>query len=315
MPEPAIRLPHSKGIALEITPLGTPLPLMGRVRGVCAAEASPRETTSLYSGHIRPDANVCTSDLSAQTLVELEQQLRTAVQSGNDRMLLGLFAQPAFEESSGVLGAIAVGAGRAGTYQLMQFPISRFSGIPLPADSRIRFADPGRWFGGGMESRLFTISVGETKKYFSWDAHNPAGKTAHDFYHVNQKGMFNVFGASDHHGLAGAALIQAKQLRYLKIGGRVFLVVGVIVDTAQMGGAVVESYEKRSAAPVAAQTVRTVGGWAAAWAGAKAGMAVGALAGVETGPGMVLTAIGGGFVGGMAGYFGADWIADFVYEN
>ena len=35
-------------------------------------------------------------------------------------------------------------------------------------------------------------------------------------------------------------------------------------------------------------------------------MAIGGLAGVETGPGMVLTAIGGGFVGGMAGYFGAD---------
>lgn len=43
-------------------------------------------------------------------------------------------------------------------------------------------------------------------------------------------------------------------------------------------------------------------------------MAVGALAGVEAGPGMVLTAIGGGIAGGAAGYMGADWIADWIYE-
>jgi hypothetical protein len=44
-------------------------------------------------------------------------------------------------------------------------------------------------------------------------------------------------------------------------------------------------------------------------------MALGGLAGVETGPGMVLTAIGGGLIGGTAGYFGADWIADWIYED
>ena len=39
------------------------------------------------------------------------------------------------------------------------------------------------------------------------------------------------------------------------------------------------------------------------------------MAGVETGPGMVLTAIGGGIAGGIAGYMGADWIADWIYED
>lgn len=315
MPEPAIRLPPHKGLALEVTPLSRPMPLIGRVRGITASETSPTKTSSLYSGYLRPDENVCSSDLSANDLIELERQLRTAVQSGNERTLLGLFAEPALESSSGALGALAAGAGRAGTYQLMQFPISRFNGIALPPQSSIRFADPSRSFQGGMESRLFTISVEQTNKYFSWDAHDPVGKTVHDFYHVNQKGMFNVAGASNHGSLSGAALIQAKQLRYLKIGGRVFLVVGVIVDTAQMAGATVESFEKGTPKPAAAQAIRTAGGWAMAWAGAKAGMVVGGMAGVETGPGMVLTAIGGGFVGGMAGYFGADWIADFIYEN
>lgn len=127
--------------------------------------------------------------------------------------------------------------------------------------------------------------------------------------------MYKLFGHADHASLTGTQLVQAKQLRYLKIGGRVFLVVGVVVDTVQMGGAAVESYEQGSAKPLAAQTVRTVGGWTAAWAGAKAGVALGGLAGVETGPGLVLTAIGGGLIGGTAGYFGADWIADWIYGD
>jgi hypothetical protein len=34
--------------------------------------------------------------------------------------------------------------------------------------------------------------------------------------------MFATFGHGNHAPLTGAQLIQAKQLRYLKIGGRVF---------------------------------------------------------------------------------------------
>jgi hypothetical protein len=94
--------------------------------------------------------------------------------------------------------------------------------------------------------------------------------------------MFNVFNQSDHAALSGAALIQAKQLRYLKIGGRVFLIAGVIVDTVQMGAAGYQSYKTGSVKPIAAQSIRTAGGWALACLG---------------------------------GYFGADWIADFIYKN
>lgn len=39
------------------------------------------------------------------------------------------------------------------------------------------------------------------------------------------------------------------------------------------------------------------------------------MAGVETGPGVVLTAIGGGLVGGVAGYFGGNWIADWLFDD
>lgn len=30
---------------------------------------------------------------------------------------------------------------------------------------------------------------------------------------------------------------------------------------------------------------------------------------------MLLTAIGGGLIGGVAGHFGGHWIADFIYEE
>ena len=197
----------------------------------------------------------------------------------------------------------------------MRFPIGRLNGVALPAGSSVRFADPTRWFRGAMETRLFTVSVSGTNKYYAWDAHVPVGNHPHNFYHVNQKGMHAVFGHSNHANLGGAQLVQAKQLRYLKVGGRVFLVVGVIVDTVQLGSAAIESVEQGSGRPLAAQTVRTAGSWAMAWAGAKGGFLLGGALGVETGPGLVLTAIGGGIVGGIAGYLGADWIADFIYED
>jgi|GEM_PF-4562862 len=166
-----------------------------------------------------------------------------------------------------------------------------------------------------MESRLFTISKSGVNKFYSWDAHVPVGNHPHNYYHVNQKGMHNIFGTSNHANLGGAQLVQAKQLRYLKIGGRVFLVVGVIVDTIQLGTATAESIENNSAKPIVAQSIRTTGSWTAAWVGAKGGFLVGAALGIESGPGLVLTAIGGGIVGGLGGYLGADWIADFIYED
>jgi hypothetical protein len=333
---------RNKKIAVKITPLSAPT-AVGRVCGTCAAEATPQGETELVSGFVRLQdwvrTGMDTGSPSQSDLLALERQMRDAALSGSDRYFLRLAAAPAFEESAGNLipfagptaavqpprtgdrssvGGPLLGRGLPGgsIYQFIRFPITRFNGIALPPEATIRFADPGRWFGPGMESRLFTISIEGTTKYYSWDAHVPVGKTPHDFYHVNQKGMFNVFKQSDHAPLTRSALFRAKQLRYLKIGGRIFLVVGVIFDGNQLGAAGVESYQQKSIKPVAAQAVRTAGSWAAAWAGAKAGVAVGSLAGVETGPGMVLTAIGGGIIGGVAGYYwGANWVADWIQKN
>ena len=42
---------------------------------------------------------------------------------------------------------------------------------------------------------------------------------------------------------------------------------------------------------------------------------MGALLGVETGPGLIITGAIGALVGGVLGYMGADWFADWIDDN
>ncbi len=215
------------------------------------------------------------------------------------------------------------GALKSGIYQLGTFPISTWKGVSLPPGTRIRFADPafrgrGPWWSLPEDTRLISIfdPTKANKKYYAWDAHFPAGSTPHDFYHVNQQGMSKgLFGQSDHSPIPAGELGAAKGLRYVRIGGRVLLVVGVAIDAYQMGVSINESIERGTPAPAVAQAVRTIGGWAGAWAGAKLACVGGAAATVETGPGALLGCIAGGAIGGFAGYFAADWIADLISEN
>jgi hypothetical protein len=82
-----------------------------------------------------------------------------------------------------------------------------------------------------------------------------------------------------------------------------------------LGKAGVQSYEQSTVKPIAAESIRQLGGWAAAVAGMKLGTAAGAAFGIATGPGVVIAAGAGALIGGVAGYFGFDWIADQIYEN
>ena len=314
-------------VRVELVTLDSFQQLPGRISDISCGEATPVKSLPVnnnVSMILRPK-NLSTGSLSQEDLKQFEFDLRRAAISTNERFLLGMNATPTLEASPGnfvslyqpssTLASTLPAVGRGGIYQLMQFPIGRLNGVALPTGSSIRFADPTRWFSGALESRLFTVSKAGSNKFYAWDAHLPVGNHPHNYYHVNQGGMHSVFGHSNHSNLGGAQLVQAKQLRYLKIGGRVFLVVGVLVDTYQLTSAAADSVEQGNASPLVAQTVRTTGSWAMAWAGAKAGVLIGGALGVETGPGMVLTAIGGGIVGGFAGYLGADWIADFIYED
>jgi len=214
--------------------------------------------------------------------------------------------------------AAVSGVWRSGIFQLGTFPISQFSGTSLPSGSRVRFADPAfgaQWrFRSGMpaDTRFMTIYSTTNKRFYSWDAHAPVGSTPHDFYHVNQKGMHGLFGHSDHAPIPASQLSAARGMRWVRIGGRVFLVLGVAVDAALLTRSAVQSVEQGSGRPLAAQALRTIGSWGGAWAGAKLLCVGGAAATIETGPGAVLGCVAGGVIGGFAGYFGADWIADMI---
>lgn len=91
--------------------------------------------------------------------------------------------------------------------------------------------------------------------------------------------------------------------------------VGIVMSAYDLGKAGAQSYQQRSARPIAAEAVRQGGSWAAAWAGMKLGALTGGVVGIETGPGAIVTAAAGGLIGGIAGYFGADWIADKISPN
>jgi hypothetical protein len=97
--------------------------------------------------------------------------------------------------------------------------------------------------------------------------------------------------------------------------GRVFMVAGIVFTAVDITRATSQSIDQRSGKPIAAETVRQVGGWGSAIAGAKIGALTGAAFGIETGPGAVITGAIGAVIFGAAGYFGADWIADHISEN
>lgn len=92
-------------------------------------------------------------------------------------------------------------------------------------------------------------------------------------------------------------------------------IVGFVVTAVDLTNATQKSVQQNSVKPIAAEGIRQAGGWTMAWAGAKLGAAGGALVGIETGPGALITGAVGAVVGGVAGYWGFDWIADHIDSN
>jgi hypothetical protein len=216
-----LSIPAGRTLSVRITPLQSVQTLQGRVFGLSAREASVLAETDQINQTmcLDPARRMSPAHCPIQSdLLALESILRKTAMSVEGQMLLSLNAQPVIEDGSGkylpfapqppadtgtsagdVLGLVR----GAGLYQLMSFPVARFNGVALPPGMSIRFADAGRWFQtGAMESRMFTIST-NGKQYYAWDAHSPVGNTPHDFYHVNQRGMYNLFGHSNHAPLIG----------------------------------------------------------------------------------------------------------------
>lgn len=98
-------------------------------------------------------------------------------------------------------------------------------------------------------------------------------------------------------------------------GARVIQVLGIAFTAYDLTTAGQESIRIGNAKPISAEVIRQAGGWGAAWAGFKVGGAAGAALGIETGPGAFVSGLIGGIVVGTAGYYGADWVADHIYEN
>lgn len=93
-------------------------------------------------------------------------------------------------------------------------------------------------------------------------------------------------------------------------------VIGIAFTAYDLALATEKSIEIKSVKPISAEIIRQAGGWGAARAGFAIGGAAGAAAGVETGPGLLLTGLIGGIIFGVGGYYGASWaIADDIYKK
>jgi LysM repeat protein/outer membrane lipoprotein SlyB len=97
--------------------------------------------------------------------------------------------------------------------------------------------------------------------------------------------------------------------------GRVLTVVGIVLTVKDVADATQRSVNRNSYKPLAAETVRQVGGWGGAIAGGKIGFWVGAAFGIETGPGAIITGAIGAIVFGAIGYFAADKLASWIEDD
>jgi LysM repeat protein len=111
---------------------------------------------------------------------------------------------------------------------------------------------------------------------------------------------------------AEAAARELKILGAMSRGAKVLGVVGVVFTVYDLGSAGVESVQKNSVRPLAAEAVRQVGGWGGAWIGFKIGAAGGAAVGIETGPGALLSGLVGGLIFGYIGYKAGDAVANKI---
>jgi len=107
---------------------------------------------------------------------------------------------------------------------------------------------------------------------------------------------------------SSASMGVTRGLRYVQA-------IGFAITAYDISMATKISIETKSAKPITAETIRQAGGWGSAVTGMKIGGMLGAAVGIETGPGAIVTGAVGAFIFGAAGYFGADWIADYIYEN
>jgi len=88
------------------------------------------------------------------------------------------------------------------------------------------------------------------------------------------------------------------------------------VTAYKLTSATLLSVEEGTPAPLVAEAIRQGGGWGGAVAGAEVIGLAAARAGLRFGPAATIgLGLVGGLIGGALGYFGSDWLADYVHEN
>lgn len=84
--------------------------------------------------------------------------------------------------------------------------------------------------------------------------------------------------------------------------------VSIVITVYDLEQAGVTSFSTHSIRPFGKEVGHDIGGWGGAIAGAKLFAMGGAAVGIETGPGAIVTAAVGGVLGGIIGFFAADWV-------
>ena len=97
--------------------------------------------------------------------------------------------------------------------------------------------------------------------------------------------------------------------------GRVLGWLGIALTVKDLAEDTQRSFAENSPRPIIAGAIKAAGGWGGAFIGFQGGVELGSLLGIETGPGAILTALGGGVIGGFLGYFAVDDIASTIDQN
>lgn len=193
-------------------------------------------------------------------------------------------------------GAVPLAAG-PGVASVARIPVPGTNGLAVELSPR------GFVPQGGSTSTVFIQDI-TGRKHLRLDyGYNVRTQTID--YHWNQKGTYNTFGIADHTTVGQVGRVAYKAAKYLKWGGRVLLVVGIVTDVWSI---------VQSSKPLR-QTTKVVAGWAGAWAGCEVVGAGGAAIGsIEPGGGTAVGGFLGCIGGGIGGYIFGSKVGGIIYD-
>lgn len=91
--------------------------------------------------------------------------------------------------------------------------------------------------------------------------------------------------------------------------------IGFVFSAYDLTQASKESFETHSINPIVKESIRQTGGWGGAFVGMRIGGVAGAAVGIESGPGALVTGAVGALIFGIAGFFSADWLSDWLVSD